>query len=73
MKYKVPVQLIPLEEGGFIARCDRIRATATGGTAEEAIHHLQEAITDLVKVFGEAEVFQEIGPGADLRLIEVAV
>jgi hypothetical protein len=56
-----------------MARCDQIRATATGSTVEDAIEHLQEAINDLVKVYGEEEIFQEIGPGADLRLIEVAV
>jgi len=73
MKYKLSALLVPLGDGGFMARCERIRATATGNLPEEALQNLQEAISDMVKEYGEEEIFQEMGPGTDLRLIEVAV
>ncbi len=73
MKHKLSALLVPLEEGGFMARCERIRATATGNTPEDALQNLQEAIFEMVKEYGEEEIFQVTVPGTDLRLIEVAV
>lgn len=73
MKHKLSALIIPLEEGGFMARCERIRATATGNSPEDALQNLQEAIFELVNEYGEEEIFQVMAPGTDLRLIEVAV
>ncbi len=61
MIYRVPVSVLRLKEGGFIARCKDLRATATGETAEEAIRNLREAIEDMVKEYGPAAVFQDRG------------
>ena len=73
MKYRLSVLFVPLQEGGLMARCDRVRATATGSTREEAIENLQEAIVELVKEYGEQAVFQDVPPGTDMEVIEVAV
>jgi predicted RNase H-like HicB family nuclease len=73
VKHRLSVLLIPLEEGALMARCERVRATATGDTREEAIENLQEAIVELVREYGEKAVFQDLPPGTDPQLIEVAV
>jgi len=44
MKYKLPVIIVQSEEGGYIARCEEVRATATGDTPDEAVDNLREAI-----------------------------
>ncbi len=56
-----------------MARCELVKATATGDTSEEAIENLREAIEDLIQEYGEAVVFQEINPEGDVQVIEVAV
>jgi hypothetical protein len=56
-----------------MARCERVRATAVGSTREEAIENLQEAIIELVREYGEDAVFQDVPPGTDMEVIEVAV
>ena len=73
MKYKLSVVIIPLSEGGFMARCEQVRATATGNTCDEAIENLREAVEDLVREYGEAAVFQEISPKSEVQVIEVAL
>lgn len=73
MKYRLSVLLTPLEEGGLIARCEQVRATAMGSTRQEAIDNLEEAILELVRQYGEEAVFQDVPPGSDMQVIEVAV
>jgi predicted RNase H-like HicB family nuclease len=73
VRYRLSVLLIPLVEGGLMARCERVRATAVGSTREEAIENLQEAIIELVREYGEDAVFQDVPPGTDMEVIEVAV
>ena len=73
MKYKLSVVIIPLSEGGFLARCEQVRATATGNTGEEAVENLRDAVEDLVREYGEAAVFQEISPKSEVKVIEVAL
>jgi len=73
MKYKLPVTIIVLENGDYMARCNLVRATATGSTAEEAIKSLHEAIVELVQEFGEKTVFQDVMPNTDLQVLEVAL
>jgi predicted RNase H-like HicB family nuclease len=73
MKYKLSAVIIPLSEGGFLARCERVRATATGDTCDEAVRNLREAVEDLVREYGEASVFQEISPDSEVQVIEVAL
>ena len=73
MKYKLPVVIIPLHEGGFLARCEQVKATATGNTCDEATENLREAIEELIKEYGEAAVFQEISPEGEVHVIEVAL
>lgn len=73
MKYKLSVVIIPLSEGGFMARCEQVRATATGNTSKEAIENLREAVEELVREYGETAVFQEISPESEVQVIEVAL
>jgi len=73
MKYKLPVVIIPFSEGGFLARCEQVKATATGNTRDEAMKNLREAIDELVKEYGEEDVFQEIRPDGDVQVIEMAI
>ena len=73
MTYKLPVVLSPLSEGGFLARCELVKATATGNTCDEAIENLREAIEDLIQEYGKSAVFQDISPEGDVQVIEVAI
>ncbi len=71
-RYKVPITIAPLEDGSYMARCEVLRATATGETSEEAIVNLREAITELVYEFGETAVFQNIDVNTDIQIFEYA-
>jgi predicted RNase H-like HicB family nuclease len=73
MIFKLPVIVVPLKEGGYLARCEEIRATATGDNPDEAIHNLREAIDEMVKEYGQSAVFQDITPERQVQVLEVAV
>jgi predicted RNase H-like HicB family nuclease len=73
MKYQLPVVIMPLSTSGFLARCEQVRATATGDTPQEAIDNLREAVEELLQAYGEAVVFQDINPETEVQVIEVAV
>jgi predicted RNase H-like HicB family nuclease len=73
MIIKVPVVVSLLKEGGYMARCEEIRATATGDTPDDAIHNLREAIDEMIKEYGQNEVFQDLMPESQVQVIEVAV
>ena len=73
MNYKLPVIIIHLEEGAYMARCKEVRATATGNTPDEAVQHLREAIKEMVKEYGENAVFQDVIPESEVQVIEVAI
>jgi len=44
MKYTLPVVIVRLENGEYLARCEDVRATAIGDTASEAVVNLRESI-----------------------------
>jgi len=73
IKYKLSVIIISLSKGGFLARCEQVRATATGNTCGEAVQNLREAVEDLAREYGEPAVFQEISPESEVQVIEVAL
>jgi len=73
MIYQLPVVVAKLREGGYLARCEEIRASATGDTSEEAIRNLREAIEEMVKEYGQVAVFQDVAPENEVQVIEVAV
>jgi predicted RNase H-like HicB family nuclease len=73
MKYKLPVIIIHSDEGGYIARCEEVRATATGDTPDEAVNNLREAIKEMITEFGEVAVFQDVTPESEIQVIEVAI
>jgi predicted RNase H-like HicB family nuclease len=73
MIMKIPVIVTPLREGGYMARCEEIRATATGDTPDDAIHNLREAIDEMVREYGQNQVFQDLTPETQVQVIEVAV
>ncbi|MGQ9497495.1 MAG: type II toxin-antitoxin system HicB family antitoxin [Desulfotomaculales bacterium] len=75
MKYRLPVVIAPLGDGEYMAECEPVRAVATGDTLEEAVSNLKEAIEEMVRQFGEEQVFEDVKPGADLqvRVLEAAV
>ncbi|OIP87051.1 MAG: hypothetical protein AUK24_09990 [Syntrophaceae bacterium CG2_30_49_12] len=73
MKYKLPVIIVQSEEGGYIARCEEVRGTATGDTPDEAVNNLREAIKEMIKEFGEGAVFQDVTPESEVQVIEVAI
>lgn len=54
-----------------MARCELVRATATGDTADEALQNLREAIEAMVAEFGEEAVFHDVDAKSDLRILEV--
>ena len=72
MIIKIPVIVTPFKEGGYMARCEEIRATATGDTPDDAIHNLREAIDEMIKEYGQNEVFQDLLPDSQVQVIEVA-
>jgi predicted RNase H-like HicB family nuclease len=67
------VTVTPLGEDGFMAHCEPVRATALGGTTEEAMANLREAIKEMVQEFGEAKVFEGVNPATDVQVLELAV
>jgi predicted RNase H-like HicB family nuclease len=73
MKHKSRVIVSPLKEGGFIARCQEVRATAMGDTPDEAMQNMREAINEMITEYGEAAVFQDVVPESQVQLIELAV
>jgi len=73
MKYNLSVVIIPLPEGGFLARCDQVRATATGNTRNEVLENFREAVEDMVHEYGETAVFEEVSPDSEIKVIEVAL
>ena len=73
MKYKLPVIIAQSEEGGYIARCEEVRATATGDTPDEAVDNLREAIKEMITEFGENAVFQDVAVESEVQVIEVAI
>jgi hypothetical protein len=73
VRYKLPVIVVGLEDGAYMARCEQVRATATGNTAQAAVDHLRKAIEDMVRQFGEDSVFRDVQPESDVQVIEVAV
>jgi predicted RNase H-like HicB family nuclease len=73
MIIKIPVVVSQLKEGGFMARCEEIRATATGDSPDDAVRNLREAIDEMVKEYGQNEVFQDLMPESQVQVIEVAV
>lgn len=72
MIYRLPVTIKQYERE-YIARCEPLRATATGDTPDEALKNLREAIDEMIKEFGREAVFQDISPEVDVRVLEVSV
>jgi predicted RNase H-like HicB family nuclease len=70
--YKLPVT-IKLYDREYFARCEPLRATATGDTPDEALKNLRKAIDEMIKEFGREAVFQDINPEVDVRVLEVSV
>jgi predicted RNase H-like HicB family nuclease len=72
MRYKLPV-IITKIKNEYLARCEEVRATATGDSPEDAVNNLREAIDEMINEYGQEAVFQDVGYESQLRLIEVAV
>ncbi|QCQ20849.1 type II toxin-antitoxin system HicB family antitoxin [Desulfoglaeba alkanexedens] len=49
MKYTLPVVIVRLENGDYLARCEDVRATAIGDTPSEAVANLRESIEQIEK------------------------
>ena len=73
MIYKLPVIVVPLKEGGYLARCEEVRATAMGDTRDEATRNLLESIEEMIKEYGQSAVFQDVATESEVQIIEVAV
>ena len=73
MIYKLPVIVVPLKEGGYLARCEEVRATAMGDTPDEATRNLIESIDEMIKEYGQGAVFQDVATESEVKIIEVAV
>jgi predicted RNase H-like HicB family nuclease len=73
MKYTLPVVIVRLENGEYLARCEDVRATAIGDTASEAVVNLRESIEEMVEAFGEAAVFQDAPTASEVQMLEVGV
>jgi len=73
MIFKLPVVVAPIKEGGYLARCEDVRASAMGDTPDEAVHNLREAIDEMIKEYGQDAVFQDVTPESQVQVIEVAV
>ena len=73
MNYKLPVIIVPLEDGGYLARCEEVRASAMGDTTGQALVNLREAIEEMIREYGKTAVFQDINPESEVQVIEVAI
>jgi predicted RNase H-like HicB family nuclease len=73
MEYTLPVVIVRLENGKYMARCEDVRATATGDTASEAVANLLESIEEMVEAFGAAAVFQDAPTAGEVQIEGVTV
>lgn len=73
MKYKIPVLIIRLESGDFMARSEPLRATAIGISREDAVTKLKEAILEMVNEFGEYRVFEDLESDTEVQMMELAL
>lgn len=65
--------IFKLYDKEYIARCEPLRATATGDTSDEALKNLREAIDEMIRESGREAVFQDINPEVDVQVLEVSV
>ena len=64
--------MIPdLEQGGFTARVPDIPAHGEGGTEEEAIADLREALRAYIEAFGIEDAVARLNPPRSLRQLDL--
>ena len=69
---RLTVELIPDPElGGFTARVPDIPANGEGGTEEEAISDLKEALRGYVEAFGIEDALARVNAPTSLRELDV--
>jgi predicted RNase H-like HicB family nuclease len=69
---KLTVELIPdKDKGGFTARLPDIPAYGEGGSEEEAIADLKEALRAYIEAFGIEDAASRLNPPARLRELNV--
>ncbi|MDQ2901526.1 MAG: hypothetical protein M3Y07_17275 [Acidobacteriota bacterium] len=69
---RLTVELIPdPEHGGFTARIPDIPAYGEGGTEEEAISDLRDALRAYVDAFGPEEALARVNQPSSLRQMDV--
>lgn len=73
MKYRIPVVITKMEDGAYMARSEAVRATATGNTVEEALVNLREAVQEMIVIFGNEKVFEDLQPETDYQVLEIAL
>ncbi len=72
MKQQLCVELIPdTEQGGFTARVPDIPAYGEGGTEEEAIADLIEALRGYTEAFGLDDALARLNPEISVRKIDL--
>jgi predicted RNase H-like HicB family nuclease len=69
---RLTVELIPdPEQGGYTARVPDIPAYGEGGTEEEAIADLKEALGAYIEAFGLDEAVSRLNPPSSLRQLDL--
>lgn len=51
-KIRITAELIPAEEGGYIAYCPELDVTTEGDTIEDAIYMIRDAAQGYIEVVG---------------------
>lgn len=67
LEYKLPVTITPLEEGGYLARCEKLQGCmAEGETMEQALSFITDVARNII------DIRREEGMNIPLRVIEKA-
>lgn len=68
LEYELPITITSLEEGGYLARCEKLQGCmAEGATIEEALAYITDVARNLI------DIRKEEGMEIPLRIIKKAV
>lgn len=67
LEYDLPITITPLEEGGYLARCDKLQGCmAEGETIEQALTSITDVARNII------DIRQEEGMDIPLKIIKKA-
>lgn len=57
LEYELPIAIVPLEEGGYLARCEKLQGCmAEGETVEEALRFVVDVARQIISLHKEERI-----------------